>query len=148
MKNKKTSGKRLKMKEFNVTLQEHDLCTVEIPELKLKVVIEVLDAQIAEIGKGLNVLNTTLKVVSQTHDPDMVYNGVPSNQLSEDKLNKVSKFRIDVPARSRFKAETGEIIDVYAEPLIVKYSDTYINALGTPHYNITTMSGAVLVPER
>ncbi len=98
MKNKKTSRKRLKMQEFNVTMQEHDLCTVEIPELKLKVVIEVLDAQIAEIGKGLNVLNTTLKVVSQTHDPDMVYNGVPLNQLSEDKLNKVSKFRIDVPA--------------------------------------------------
>ena len=136
------------MKEFNTTLQEHDPCTVEIPELKLKIVIEVLDAQIAEIGKGLNVLNTTLKVVSQTHDPDMVYNGVPLNQLSEDKLDKVSKFRIDAPARSRFKAETGEIIDVYAEPLIVKYSDTYINALGLPHYNITTMSGAVLVQER
>ena len=40
------------------------------------------------------------------------------NQLSEDKLDKVSKFRIDAPARSRFKAETGEVIDVYAEPLL------------------------------
>ena len=133
------------MKEFSVKLQEHEPCTVEIPELKLKIVIEVIDAQIAEIGKGLNVLNTALKIVRQTPDPSKMYNGVPVNQISEDKLDKVSKFKFDTPARSRFKAEAGEIIDVYAEPLIVRYSEIYISALGIPHYNITTMSGAIFV---
>lgn len=145
--NKQTLEKLWKMKQFDLELIERFPTTLEIPELKLKVVFEILDAQVAEIGQGLNVLNTTLKIVSQTPDPSMVYTGVPLNQISEDMLDKVSKFKFDKPAKSQFRAKGGKIIDVYAEPLRVRYSENYVTALGIPHYNITTMSGACFVPK-
>ena len=135
------------MQKFNLKVLEKIPCTVEIPELKLKVIFEIIDAEVVGIGKSLNVLNTSLKVIDNIKDPSILYSGVPLNQIDEDKLDKMSKFVTDKPAKSRFESDNGNILDVYTEAVLVRYTDKYVNALGIPHYNITTLSGAVFVPK-
>jgi hypothetical protein len=133
------------MQKYNLKILEKDPCTIEIPELLLKVTFEIIDAEVVGIGESLNALNTILKVIENTKDPSKDYNGIPLNQIDEDKLDKVSKFIANKPARSRFEDDHGNILDVYAEAVIVMFTDKYVNALGFQHYNITTMSGAVFV---
>ena len=133
------------MKEPKVVLKNSAPCTVKIPELGLHVTFEIIDAQIAIIGLGVNVLNTTLKIVNQEAINKKPFIGIPLNQLSEEQLDKMSMFEFDDPAKARFEAQSGEKVDVYAEPVLVRFSDRYITGLGFPHFNISTMSGAIIV---
>ena len=133
------------MKDLTVVLKTKNPCTVKIPEVGLQVSFEIIDARIAMIGEGINVLDTILKVVDQKIYDEKPFGRIPLNQLPEEELNKVSKFEYDVPAMARFETESNITIDVYAEPSFVKFSDKYITALGFPHFNITTMSGAIVV---
>ncbi len=133
------------MKELTVVLKTKKPCVVKIPELGMQVSFEIIDARIAMVGDGVNVLNTTLKIVNQKIYNKKPFSRIPLNKLSEEQLDKVSNFEFDAPAMTRFETESNVTIDVYAEPSLVRFSDKYITALGFPYFNITTMSGAIIV---
>ena len=54
---------------------------------------------------------------------------------------KSSKFTFNKPAFALFKDDTNLEIEVYAEPVYVRFSDKHLNSFGVPLFNITGIGG-------
>jgi len=127
------------MKRLNLSIKESKSSLLNIPEINLDVEFKIASADIILVGKGLNLSNLVLSIVNTKSKLDKPYNGIISNSIKNEDY-KSSKFTFDKPAFALFKG--GNIkIEVYAEPVYVRFSDKYLNSLGMPFFNITSIGG-------
>ena len=131
------------MKNLKFKILESKPGSLVIPELSTRVFFELLSADLIQIGEGLGIVNTYLKIKDQTPlVNDMRFSGNVTNEVSDTVLDKFSEFKSEEPAYLLVQTDSGQRIELFSEPTVVRYSDKHINSLGAPLYNVTTMSGA------
>ncbi len=122
------------MKRLNLSIEKSKSSLLTIPEINLDVEFKIASADIILIGKGLNLSNMVLSIINTTSKLDKPYNGIISNLIKNEDY-KSSKFTFDKPAFALFKDDENQKIEVYAEPVYVRFSDRYLNVLEY-HYSI------------
>ncbi len=130
------------MKNLKFQVIESTPGVVTLPELDLQVSFELLSVDLIEVGDGIVVLNTYVKI-TDTHitKPGRTYSGIVSGEVTESMLNRQSDIKSEKPAHLALQLESGKRLDLFTEGTVARYSDTHINGLGAPLFNITTLTG-------
>ena len=128
------------MKRLNLSIEKSGSSLLTIPEIDLDVDYKIASADVVLIGEGLNLSKLFLSIINTKSKRDKPYNGTISNSIKSEDY-KSSKFTFNKPAFALFKDDTNLEIEVYAEPVYVRFSDKHLNSFGVPLFNITGIGG-------